>query len=117
MVPGTGRKTHENDSRPLFPHKSKYPDAYEHAVASGRPSGPFTKDPGGKLQRRADNLRGREKVPGKDLDEWPPAMFKEGQGASVCHINQSHNRGSGATIGNGTRDVPTGGQVIIDWTE
>jgi hypothetical protein len=36
------------------------------------------------------------KLVSKDRDEYPPAMFNEGGGASVRKINPSDNRGAGA---------------------
>jgi hypothetical protein len=58
-------------------------------------------------------------VPGKDRDEYPPAVFKEGgRGAQVRPINPSDNRGAGASIGQQIKDVPNGDKVkitIINW--
>jgi len=96
--------------------KTKYPESYKHAVESGNESGPFTIDRAGRNARRSDNLRGKEKVPDNDLDEWPPAVTEEGAGASVKPIPKSDNRGSGATLGGQIRDVPNGGKVKVDWT-
>jgi Pretoxin HINT domain len=95
---------------------SKYPESYGHAVDSGNPNGPFTVDRPGSGGRRNNNIAGTETIPGHDRDEWPPAVFEEGAGADVIHIPSSDNRGAGATIGNGIRDIPDGGQVIIIWT-
>ena len=49
-----------------------------------------------------------------DLDEYPPAMFREGgSGASVRPMTPSQNRGMGACIGNQCRGLPDGTQVDI----
>lgn len=48
---------------------------------------------------RAESLRGIPTSPGRDRDEYPPAMFQEGgQGASVKYINPSDNRGAGSSM-------------------
>lgn len=55
-----------------------------------------------------------EKVQGKQLDEYPPAMFKEGgQGASVKAINSRDNMAAGACIGNACRGLADGEKVKI----
>lgn len=56
-------------------------------------------------------------MPGCDLDEYPPAMFKEGgvradgTKSSVRAIPSSDNRGSGASMGNQLRGQPEGAKV------
>jgi filamentous hemagglutinin len=53
-------------------------------------------------------------VPGKHLDEYPPAMFKEGgAGASVRAIKPRDNLSGGACIGNACRGLPNGTRVRI----
>ncbi|WP_318836570.1 NucA/NucB deoxyribonuclease domain-containing protein [Pseudomonas khavaziana] len=48
------------------------------------------------------------------LDEYPPAMFKEGgTGASVRPISPKDNMGAGACIGNACRGLPDGEKVRI----
>jgi hypothetical protein len=91
--------------------------AYDHAKSTGKPNGPFTVDRTDKSQRRRDNLKGVPPVKGKDRDEWPPAVFKEGKDASVRPVDPSQNRSSGAEIGAGIRNVPNGGVVMIDWVD
>ena len=95
---------------------SKYPASAAHAReahAAGRPS-EVTIDRAGAPARRGESLAGRNKVPGQDLDEYPPAMFKEGgKGASVRPITPRDNRGAGACIGNQCRDLPDGARVKI----
>jgi hypothetical protein len=96
--------------------KSKYPETAQHiedAQAAGHKT-ELTIDRNGAAARRGDSLDGHAKVPGKDLDEYPPAMFKEGgQGASVRPISPSDNRGAGAVIGNQCRALPDGSKVTI----
>ena len=97
--------------------KNKYPESYKHAQETGKPNGPFTVDRTGKNERRRENLRGKDKVGGHDLDEWPPAVTKEGNGASVKPIPSSDNRGSGSTIGNQLRNISNGDKFEVEWIE
>ena len=96
--------------------KTKYPETSQHiedAQASGHPS-ELTIDRAGAEANRAESLKGITKVPGKQLDEYPPAMFEEGgAGASVRPINPSDNLGAGASMGNQLRGVPNGTKVRI----
>lgn len=51
---------------------------------------------------------------GKDLDEYPPAMFQEGgAGSSVRPVSPGDKRGAGACIGNQCRGLFDGDQVKI----
>ena len=53
-------------------------------------------------------------VSGKDRDEYPPAVFKEGgSGADVRTIDPSDNGGAGSSIGNQISDIPEGTTVQI----
>ena len=55
-----------------------------------------------------------DKVAGKHLDEYPPAMFREGgTGANVRPINPRDNMSAGACIGNACRGLPDGTRVRI----
>jgi hypothetical protein len=59
-------------------------------------------------------MRGTKPEKGKDRDEYPPAMFKEGgKDASVWKIGSSDNRGSGASMGHQCSSVKDGYQVRI----
>lgn len=57
-------------------------------------------------KRRRESLKGHKCQKGKDRDEWPMAMFKEGgknnncpnNVADVLHISPSDNRGAGSSI-------------------
>lgn len=63
---------------------------------------------------RAAATGGLQKVPGKQLDEYPPAMFKEGgAGASVRPIKPSDNMSTGACLGNACRGLPNGAKIRI----
>ena len=96
--------------------KSKYPESTKHikdAIKNGQPDTLTINGSGAKENRKA-SLKGIKKVPGADLDEYPPAMFKEGgNGASVRPINSSDNRGSGSTMGHQLRIYPDGTKVKI----
>jgi hypothetical protein len=96
--------------------RSKYPETTAHirdAQAAGHPT-ELTIDRPGARGRRAESLAGRPKVPGMDLDEYPPAMFKEGgKGASVRPVTAAENRGAGACMGNQCRAFPNGTRVKI----
>lgn len=96
--------------------KATHPESAQHildAQAAGHPK-VLTINRGGAKQNRKDSLRGHAKVPGKQLDEYPPAMFKEGgTGASVRAIDGSDNGGAGARIGNLLRPYPDGTKVLI----
>jgi hypothetical protein len=52
-----------------------------------------------------------------DRDEFPPAIFEEGQGAHVKHIRSGDNRGAGASMKNQLRDIPDGGRVMITYED
>ncbi|MEU8340051.1 polymorphic toxin-type HINT domain-containing protein, partial [Micromonospora tulbaghiae] len=96
--------------------RSTHPESAQHiedAQAAGHPDILTINRPGAK-QNRADSLRGHKKVPGKQLDEYPPAMFEEGgTGASVRAIDGPDNGGAGARIGNSLRRYPDGTRVKI----
>jgi RHS repeat-associated protein len=95
---------------------SRFGQAAEHisdAQAAGRPS-ILTIDRLGADANRTAATGGLAKVPGMQLDEYPPAMFSEGgAGASVRAINPSDNMSAGSYIGNCCRPLPNGAQVQI----
>lgn len=63
---------------------------------------------------RASALEGLPKIPGYDLDEAPPAMFrKPGDQVIGRPTPVGDNRGAGASLGIQARPVSDGGQVII----
>jgi filamentous hemagglutinin len=83
------------------------------AQAAGQPD-ILTIDRLGADANRAAAIGGLPKVPGMQLDEYPPAMFSEGgAGASVRPITQSNNMSIGAYIGNCCRFLPNGSQVQL----
>jgi RHS repeat-associated protein len=94
----------------------KYPEAAGHirdAQENGQPQ-VLTIDRGGATGRRAEAMQGQPVVPGKDRDEYPPAMFGEGgSGASVRPISPSDNRGAGSCVGAQCRNLPDGSRVRI----
>lgn len=50
----------------------------------------------------------------RQLDEYPPAMFREGgAGSSVRPVSPADNMGAGASIGNQCRGLACGSQVRI----
>ena len=68
----------------------------------------------GAATNRAASTGGYAKVPGMQLDEYPPAMFQEGgRGASVRSIDPRQNMGADACIGNACRGLPNGRQIRI----
>lgn len=94
--------------------RSKYPESVEHiesAIKKGAPSILTISRKSAKSNRKV-SLKGLKKVPGKDLDEYPPAMFKEGGfGADVKPITSSDNRGSGSTTGHRLKMYPDGTKI------
>jgi len=64
--------------------------------------------------RRRASLKGIKTEAGKDRDEYPPAMFKEGgAGADVKHIDSCDNRGAGSCMGHQCAKYPNGTRVKI----
>ncbi|MDQ0196281.1 NucA/NucB deoxyribonuclease domain-containing protein [Paenibacillus wynnii] len=96
--------------------RGKYPESAQHiedAIKNGQPD-TLTINRGGAKSNRRDSLKGLEKVQGKDLDEYPPAMFGEGgKGASVRPISPSDNRGAGSSMGHKLRQYPDGTKIRI----
>ena len=96
--------------------KNKYPESAKHiegAIAKGHPD-LLTIDRGGAKERRKASLKGIPTISGLDRDEYPPAMSKEGgKGASVRHIGQSDNRGSGSILSQQLREYPDGTKYKI----
>lgn len=83
------------------------------AIKAGKPD-VLTIDRASAAANRKASTGPVEKVAGKHLDEYPPAMFKEGgAGASVRPINPRDNMSGGACLGNACRGLPDGAQVRI----
>ncbi|KOA20845.1 tRNA nuclease WapA precursor [Clostridium homopropionicum DSM 5847] len=96
--------------------RSKYPETAQHvedAIKSGHPD-KLTVDRSKAKANRKESLKDIPKVKAKDLDEYPPAMFREGgAGASVRPVVPSDNRGSGSWMGHKLRAFPDGTRVRI----
>jgi hypothetical protein len=85
----------------------------EDAIREGHPD-VLTIERGGAAANRKASTGAFANVPGKHLDEYPPAMFKEGgSGASVRPISPRYNMSAGACIGNACRGLPNGTQIRI----
>ncbi|QIY96386.2 LamG-like jellyroll fold domain-containing protein [Streptomyces sp. S1D4-11] len=91
----------------------QHPDSAIHAAEEDGEGLMVTLDRAGADARRADNLRGIPTRPGQDRDEFPPAIFREGQGAHVKHIGAGDNRGAGSDMKNQLVDIPDGGRVKV----
>ncbi len=96
--------------------KSRYPESAKHiqdAIADGHPE-ILTIDRGGAKERRKASLKGVNTISGLDRDEYPPAMSLEGgKDASVRHIAQPDNRGSGSSISQKLRGYSDGTKYKI----
>ncbi len=96
--------------------RSRYPESAKHiqdAIAGGKPD-VLTIDRAGTKERRKASLKGVDTIPGLDRDEYPPAMSLEGgKGASVRHIGQPDNRGSGSSLSYQLREYPDGTKYRI----
>jgi RHS repeat-associated protein len=85
----------------------------EDAIRAGKPD-ILTIDRSAAAANRRASTGPLEVVPGKHLDEYPPAMFQEGgAGASVRPVNPRDNMAAGACIGNACRGLPNGAQIRI----
>ncbi|OOG83509.1 type IV secretion protein Rhs [Pseudomonas sp. A25(2017)] len=97
--------------------RSEYPQTFGHidgAIKKGHPYIVTIQRDTAKLNRKL-SLKDIKTKTGKDRDEWPMAMFKEGgTGASVKYIDPSDNRGAGSSIGNVLSDLPNGTRVKIE---
>jgi hypothetical protein len=113
------QNTNSNSTAPIpeiIIDRAKYPETAQHiedAIAAGHPD-ILTISRSDAKQNRKNSLKGHSTVSGKDRDEYPPAMFKEGgTGASVRQIDSSDNRGAGSSIGYQTKPYPDGTKVRI----
>ncbi len=105
------------DATPLIEiSTSRFGEAAKHAAdpqAAGQPD-VLTIDRLAVEANRAAATRGLKRLPGMHLDEYPPAMFKEGgAGASVRPINPADNMSMGAYIGNFCRPYPNWTKIRI----
>lgn len=94
----------------------QYPNVGDHArdaMAAGE-SKVCTIDRDGADDRRKDALRGHRTAPGKDRDEFPPAVCKEGgRGADVRLVPSAENRSQGAWMSGQLRKWPDGTRILI----
>ncbi|MFQ6557084.1 NucA/NucB deoxyribonuclease domain-containing protein [Pseudomonas ogarae] len=100
--------------------RGKYGEAADHISDAQRDGHPdvLTIDRPGAPGNRKESIGGLPKVSGKQLDEYPPAMFKEGgAGASVRPISPRDNMAAGACIGNACRGLSDGEKVRIKVVE
>lgn len=100
--------------------KSKYPEAAKHiqdAQKAGQPK-TLTLSRVEAAKRRKEALNGHPPEKGKDRDEYPPAMTREGgKRASVRAISPKDNRGAGACMGAQCSDVPDGTKITVKVTK
>jgi hypothetical protein len=98
----------------LYFLSEKYPETADHirdAIASGE-SAVCTIDRDGADERREESLEGVPTRKGKDRDEWPMAMCREGgKGSDVRYISPRDNRGAGSWVGNQLEKYPDGTRV------
>lgn len=96
--------------------KTAHPQSAQHildAQKAGHPSTLTIDRPGATARRRA-NIGSYPREPGKQPDEYPPAMFAEGgPGSSIRNIDAADNMGAGASMGNQLRGAPEGCKATI----
>uniref|UniRef100_A0A931CZZ2 RHS domain-containing protein n=1 Tax=Pseudomonas chaetocerotis TaxID=2758695 RepID=A0A931CZZ2_9PSED len=96
--------------------RKQYKQAFGHIQAVIKKTGLdiFTINRAGAARNRKSSLSGYPTKKGKDRDEFPMAMFKEGgKGASVRYIDPSDNRGAGSSISHALDPYPDGTTVKI----
>jgi hypothetical protein len=101
-------------TREIHIDSKRFPQSAQHLDDAGALNRPLPVNRAGASANRANALRGKQKVPGMDLDEAPPAVLRLPEDpVSVRPINRTDNRGAGASIGRQLRGVPSGQRVII----
>ena len=107
--------------RDVLVSRNRYPESaahIDHAQRMGQPT-VLTLDRVRATERRRASLQYIKRqsdrpIAGKDRDEYPPAMTREGGfNANVRSIEAHDNRGAGKSIANQVRDVPDGGRIRI----
>lgn len=84
--------------------RTKYPSVVDHiedAIRAGYPAVLVLNRPGAD-ERRDALLDGRPTTPGRELDEYPPAVARTAATATRAHVRsvpEAENAGSGATMG------------------
>jgi len=110
----------QNVAKEIPISRAKYGEAADHiadAQNAGHPDILTIARDAASTNREA-SIGGIPKVTGKQLDEYPPAMFKEGgAGASVRPISPRDNMAAGACIGNACRGLANGDKVRIKVTD
>lgn len=114
----TGKKADEaaDVAKEIEISRERYGEAADHIADAQQAGYPDVLEIAreGAAANRSASIGGLPKVPGKQLDEYPPAMFKEGgSGASVRAINGKDNMAAGACIGNACRGLANGEKVRI----
>lgn len=101
--------------------RGRYPETAAHikdAQRLGQPS-VLTIDRAGATERRRDSLRYLERragrqIVGRDRDEYPPAMTREGGfNSDVRYVRAADNRGAGKNFAQQVRDLPDGSRVRV----
>ncbi|WP_165447492.1 DUF637 domain-containing protein [Pseudomonas mucidolens] len=116
IKPGAGKGKLPPSEKEILLSREKYGEAADHISDAQKAGHPdiLTIERSGAKGNRKESIGGLPKVPGKQLDEYPPAMFKEGgTGASVRPISPKDNMGAGACIGNACRGLSDGEKVRI----
>lgn len=107
--------------RDVLVSRSRYPESsanIEHAQRMGQPT-VLTLDRVGATERRRASLQHIKRQPdrslvGKDRDEYPPALTREGGfNSNVRYIAAGDNRGSGKAIERQVRDLPDGARIRV----
>lgn len=101
--------------------RQRYPQAAEHIDKAQKLGEPtiLTLDRAGAQARRREALRGLERrggpqIKGRDRDEYPMSMTREGgRNADVRYVDAGDNRGVGKYIERQVRDVPEGSRIRI----
>lgn len=101
--------------------RGRYPETAAHikeAQRLGQPS-VLTIDRAGATERRRESLRYLERragrqIVGRDRDEYPPAMTREGGfNSDVRYVRAADNRGAGKSFERQMRTLPEGARVRI----
>lgn len=107
--------------RDVFVPRSRYPEAaanIENAQRMGQPT-VLTLDRVNATERRRASLQHIKRKPnrlisGKDRDEYPPALTREGGfNSNVRYINAGDNRGAGKAMEHQVRDLPDGARIRV----
>lgn len=108
-------KNESNEPIPIYIDGDKHPESAEHGKESleNDIENKGVIDRKGASERRKENLKGIPTEPGKDRDEFPPAVIDTKSKVSVRHISSSDNRGAGSSIGKQIKNLPDGTPVII----